>query len=1371
MLHANTPMCTIPTSPSSRLNLLLMPITDAGNFSAPKSHEIVAARGTVLELLRPDEAGRLQTIVSTDAFGLIRSLAPLRLMGQTTDYIIVGSDSGKISVLQYKKDVNEFAKVHVETFGKTGARRITPGQFVAREPHGRAIMVAALEKQKFVYVMNRDSSNNLTISSPLEAHKVQTIVYDVVGLDNGFENPIFACIEMEYGEADTDPSGEAASSAAKQIVYYELDLGVNNVVRKWAQETDRGANLLMPVPGDVDGPGGVLVACENWIVYQHNAAGQADVRTPIPRRTDLPDERGLLLVSWSMHKSKTGFFFLAQSELGDLYKITVVRDPATKRVVDVVIKYFDSIPVANSLCITRNGLLYCASEFSEHHLYQFQSLGDDDASAAEAHAIKIDAESGGAIEITCPVFAPRPLRNLSRMDSQDSLAPIIDSRLVVPSAQAAAQAASGAAILGSAAVSLGVPQILSLCGRGPRSTLRILKQGIAVNEIAVSPMPGSPINVFTLKASEAAAVAAAASSSDDAAVVANATIAAQPDKYIILTFSNATVALLVGDSVEEIPAKDLGFNEAVQTIAVTVLADGAFLQVYPTAMRMIQFVNGVKGAVREWQPPGKRSIVKAVCNERQVVLALSGGELVYFEVDPGTRMLKEAGKKSLGAEITALALGPVPAGRLRNPFVAVSDSNNMVRILSLDPDRVFEQASSQALRAQAESLAVVDLKVHGVAAQPHLFIGLQNGVLSRLTMDAASGQLSDPRVRFLGVRPVRLQSIRIAGAPAVLALSTRPYVGYNLHGRFHFQAMSYDTLESASYFTTEALPEAIVAVAGSTLRIIAADKLGQPFNAKTLPLQYTPRRMAFHIPTGLAVIAESDHNAFSSAERKMVAEMAAEAHPDETAAVRANAASATGADGSGMEVEGSDGGASSSSSAAAVGPVAEEGRDPQAEGVDPRRVGYSMPGEAGKWASCIRLVDIAALSGSEAATIVNPRHAAVHDAVELDGNEAAFSVTTVQFHDAGDEHFVVAGCASDMTLHPRQARECSLHLYRVLATDVPLDAEGNAIADGSATAPASTKRVYKLQLLHKTPVEDVPYALAPFMGRLLVGIGSTLRLFDLGKKRLLRKCEARGFPSTIQSIHTSLDRIFVGDQQDSIHVCKYRRAENDISIFADDVLPRQITTAMILDHETVCGADRFGNVFVLRLPADANDLDSSITGNRMIWDSARLNGAPHKLVQVAQYFVGSAVTSLQKAVLTAGGAEVVLYTTITGSIGVLMPLSNKEDADFFRGLEVCLRNEAVSIVERDHLSFRSMYAPVSVSKECGHYDDGGGSDGDMCLCALLALARQLTLRLVPQHLSPHCSTSWTETCANSSLACPSSDNGCWLLSWSARRWR
>lgn len=47
----------------------------------------------------------------------------------------------------------------------------------------------------------------------------------------------------------------------------------------------------------------------------------------------------------------------------------------------------------------------------------------------------------------------------------------------------------------------------------------------------------------------------------------------------------------------------------------------------------------------------------------------------------------------------------------------------------------------------------------------------------------------------------------------------------------------------------------------------------------------------------------------------------------------------------------------------------------------------------------------------------------------------------------------------------------------------------------------------RLEFLHETPVDDFPAALCAFQGRLLVGVGNRLRIYDLGKKKLLKKCE------------------------------------------------------------------------------------------------------------------------------------------------------------------------------------------------------------------------------------------------------------------------
>lgn len=58
-------------------------------------------------------------------------------------------------------------------------------------------------------------------------------------------------------------------------------------------------------------------------------------------------------------------------------------------------------------------------------------------------------------------------------------------------------------------------------------------------------------------------------------------------------------------------------------------------------------------------------------------------------------------------------------------------------------------------------------------------------------------------------------------------------------------------------------------------------------------------------------------------------------------------------------------------------------------------------------------------------------------------------------------------------------------------------------------------------------------------------------------------------------------RVFVSDVQESVYMVRYKRAENQLIIFADDTQPRWITTSTVLDYSTVATADKFGNIAVV----------------------------------------------------------------------------------------------------------------------------------------------------------------------------------------------
>ncbi|KAL4243931.1 hypothetical protein ABKN59_010608 [Abortiporus biennis] len=831
------------------------------------------------------------------------------------------------------------------------------------------------------------------------------------------------------------------------LTYYELDLGLNHVTRKWSEPTDSRANLLVQVPGGqssssdhYDGPSGVLVCCENHIIYRHMDVPQH--RIPIPRRKEPSDDpqRGVLITAAIMHKMKGAFFFILQSEEGDLFKVTIDHDEQDVKAIKI--RYFDTVPVASSLCILKSGFLFVASEFGNHHLYQFQKLGDDDD---ETEVSSTDYPEFGMTDPSATLahvyFNPHPLENLSLVDELESLDPIIDSEVIssLPDSQS--------------------PQIFTACGRGARSSFRKLRHGIDVEEVVSHNLQGIPNAVWTIKLKE-----------DD-----------EFDSYIILSFIN-------------------GFLSSAPTLAVQQIGADSLLQIHPRGIRHIL----ANKRVNEWVAPAGKTIATATTNKRQVVVALSSAELVYFELDLEGQLNEYQDRKAMGSTVLALSIADVPQGRQRTPFLAVGCEDQTVRIISLDPESTLETVSLQALTAPPSSICIAAILDTGInKTQPTTFvnIGLQNGVLLRTVLDPVTGQLTDTRTRFLGAQPIRLVRTTIGQNPGILALSTCSWLNYTYQDSVYLTPLLFDNLDYAWSFSAALRPEGLIGISGSVFRILRIPKLGTKFKQDSLPLQYTPREFVSH-PTN--------------------------------------------------------------------GP---------------------------------------------------------HQETKTGGHFACL-----------DEYSgITSRCWNRF------------------------------IEDGR-----------DLELLHKTETDDIPLAVMAFQGRLAVGVGKALRLYDIGKKKLLKKVENKSFTSAIVTLNTQGSRIIVGDMQDSIFYVVYKPSENRLLVFADDPQPRWITATTMVDYNTVVCGDRFGNIFANRLDAKISDeVDNDPTGD--------------------------IVTSIHKVSLVIGAREVLLYTGLHGTIGILVPFVSKEDVDLISTLEQHMRTEQISLIGRDHLAWRGYYVPVKAVV-----------DGDLC---------------------------------------------------------
>lgn len=156
--------------------------------------------------------------------------------------------------------------------------------------------------------------------------------------------------------------------------------------------------------------------------------------------------------------------------------------------------------------------------------------------------------------------------------------------------------------------------------------------------------------------------------------------------------------------------------------------------------------------------------------------------------------------------------------------------------------------------------------------------------------------------------------------------------------------------------------------------------------------------------------------------------------------------------------------------------------------------------------------------------------------------------------------------------------------------------------------------------------------------------------------------------------------------------------------FADDTIPRWTTATTMLDYETVAGGDKFGNLWVVRSGEQASkEADEEGIGGFIVNERSYLNGAPYRVELRSHYYTQDIPTSMQRTALVAGGQEVLFWSGLQGTLGILIPFLSREDVEFFAQLEGLIRSEEPPLAGRDHLMFRSYYVPVK-----------GVIDGDLC---------------------------------------------------------
>lgn len=312
------------------------------------------------------------------------------------------------------------------------------------------------------------------------------------------------------------------------------------------------------------------------------------------------------------------------------------------------------------------------------------------------------------------------------------------------------------------------------------------------------------------------------------------------------------------------------------------------------------------------------------------------------------------------------------------------------------------------------------------------------------------------------------------------------------------------------------------------------------------------------------------------------------------------------------------------------------------------------------WASCVQ--------------IVNTRENAVVCTHEMRSNA---SLVSACFH----QNYFVVGASYNQTFSPPSASGHAIHvLERQKKDDVPL-----------------------LSLVHSTDIDAAPSAMISFHGKILVAAGRQLRLYEIGKKQLLRKLvsDFEFLHRVSKIIHVGGDVVVVGDAGGSVCYFQFESSRNEFVAMGSDSIRRQVTSMALLDNRTVVGGDKFGNIFVLRMDMDlALRLQENVQASQA---PEYLNGAPFRLSPQCEFYINDVPTSLQKGSFVVGGVDSVIYTGIHGTVGIMLPLGTKQEVQMMLKFQDLMRDQLgdhfdddpkrANLVGREHAKYRGYYNP------------------------------------------------------------------------------
>ena len=509
----------------------------------------------------------------------------------------------------------------------------------------------------------------------------------------------------------------------RHVKTHEISLRDKEFVKiPWRQDNvEREAMMVIPVPSPICG---AIIIGQESILY-HDGTAYVTVVPPVIKQST---------ITCYAKVDNQGLRYLLGDMAGHLFMLFLEQDkkPDGSMVVkDLKVELLGEVSIPECITYLDNGVIFIGSRLGDSQLIKLITKADENGSYCVP------------------------------METFTNLAPIVDMAVVDLERQ-------------------GQGQIVTCSGAFKEGSLRIIRNGIGIQEHASIDLPGIK-GMWALK-------------------VGNANF----DNTLVLSFVGQTrILTLNGEEVEETELP--GFVADQQTFHTANVTNDVLMVVTPVSARLISIES--KSVISEWQPENKKSISVVASNGSQVVCA-TGNEVFYLEISDNEISLK--GNTTLEHEVACLDVSPLDGSNTAKLVAVGLWTDISVRILLL-PD--LSEMNKELLGGEIIPRSILMTSFEG---NTYLLCALGDGSMYYFTVNGQNGLLADKKKVTLGTQPTVLRTFRSLSTTNVFACSDRPTVIYSSNHKLVFSNVNLKEVNHMCSLNAESYPDSLALATDST---------------------------------------------------------------------------------------------------------------------------------------------------------------------------------------------------------------------------------------------------------------------------------------------------------------------------------------------------------------------------------------------------------------------------------------------------------------------------------------------------------------------------------------------------------------------------